>query len=156
MSGWGSQPFGTSPYGLGTPAVASDLGGSILRDETTGEARGSRKIDPSTGDYVLDDTGRIAGMSDIHQLVILAVSTTKGSAAVRRLGQELKLIDRITPSTPRRIDATLRAAVQHLVNPGLIEVVDTDVSVVRSGVVLARLHWRDLTTGKVHDTPVGG
>lgn len=151
MSGWGSQPFGSSPYGIGTPAVADALGGSTLRDASTGEQLGSRKIDPATGDYVLDENGRILGMSSITQLVLLAVSTTKGSAAMRQLGQELRKIDRITSNLPRRVDNTLRAAVQHIVNRGLIEVVGTEVEVVRPGVVLARMRWRDLSSGKTNE-----
>lgn len=154
MSGFGSQPFGSSPYGIGTPAVASELGGSLLRDETTGQSWGSRKIDPVTKDYVLDDNGRILGMSDGHQLVLLAVSTTKGSSAMRQLGQDIKSIDRITNNFVRRVDTTLRAAVQHLVDKELIEVLDVTVDVVRPGVTLARLRWRDLASGEVELTEV--
>lgn len=154
MSGFGSQPFGSSPYGIGTPAAATESGGSILRDETTGQAWGSRKIDPVTKDYVLDDNGRILGMSDVHQLVLLAVSTTKGSSAMRQLGQEIKGIDRITTNFVRRVDTTLRAAVQHLVDKELIEVLGVTVDVVRPGVTLARLRWRDLASGEVELTEV--
>ena len=152
MSGFGSQPFGSSPYGIGTPSTAPEQGGKILRDLFTGETQGSRRIDPLTKDYVLDDFGRIVGMVDVQQLVLLAVSTDKGSSAVRQLGQDLKKIDRIGTNTVRRIDVTLRAAVQHLVDRDLIEVVDTKVTVVRPGVVLANLRWRDLNTGLVETT----
>jgi hypothetical protein len=152
MSGFGSQPFGSSPYGIGTPAVAPELGGSILRDEANGLSTGSRKIDPRTRDYVLDANGRILGMSDTKQLVLLAVSTDKGSSAMRELGQVLRSIDRITTNFSRRVDSTLRAAVQHLVNRRLIEVVGSEVQVLRSGVAFARFRWRDLTTGREEET----
>jgi hypothetical protein len=156
MSGFGSQPFGSSPYGLGTPAVATDLGGATLADQN-GVQQGSRRIDPLTKDYVLDDTGRIAGMANTHQLVLLAVSTTKGTAAMRTLGHELKKIERISANFVRRVDTTLRACVQHLVLRGLIEVVGTSVQVARPGVGFAKLNWRDLTSGssRVEETPVG-
>src|SRR5687768_14948454 len=146
MAGFGSQPYGSSPYGIGTPAVATNLGGATLTDEA-GVQRGSRRIDPYTKDYVLDETGRIAGMSNVHQLVQLAVSTTKGTAAMRALGHDLRRIDRISANFVRRVDTTLRAAVQRLVSQGLIEVVGTSVEVARPGVGFARLQWRDLTSG---------
>jgi len=155
MSGFGSQPYGSSPYGLGTPAVATDLGGSALVNE--GVQQGSRRIDPLTKDYVLDDTGRIAGMSNVHQLVLLAVSTTKGSAAMRTLGHDFKKIERISANFIRRVDTTLRAAVQHLTARGLIEVTGVTVEVARPGVGFAKLQWRDLTSGssRIEETPVG-
>jgi hypothetical protein len=151
MSGFGSQAYGSSPYGLGTPAVASPLEGSILRDDTTNETWGSRRIDPSTGDYVLDDNGRVLGMHDTKHLVLLAVKTDKGSSALRSLGHELRSIDRITPNFARRVDSTMRAAVQHLINRKLIEFIDTRVQIVRPGVAFVRLRWRDLLTGQLDE-----
>ena len=154
MAGFGSAPFGAFPYGIGTPSVAPELGGSVLRDETTGEITGSRKIDPVTKDYVLDDNGRILGMADTKQLVLLAVATDKGTSAMRSLGQDLRSIDRITSNFTRRVDVTLRAAVQHIVDRELIEVIGTEVQVLRPGVAFARLRWRDLSTGLEDDTVV--
>lgn len=147
MAGFGSQPFGGSPYGLGTPAVASPLGGSVLRDEASGATHGSRSINPVTGDYDVDEHGRVLGMSNVKQLVLLAVGMDKGSSAARSFGQALKHIDRITPNFARRVDYELRTAVNHLTSQGLIEVIDTSAEVVRPGVAYVRLRWRDLTTG---------
>lgn len=157
MSGFGSQYFGSAPYGLGTPEAAPDLGGKALTHPDTGEQTGSRQIDPATKDYVLDDYGRIAGMSNVHQLVLLAVSTKKGSAAMRQLGHELMSIQRISANFARRADSELRRAVQHLVNRGLVEVVGTSVDIVRPGVARARLMWRDLTSfdGAIQETVTG-
>ena len=147
MSGFGSQPFGSSPYGIGTPATAPEDGGALLRDVDTGQTRGSRKVDPFTRDYVVDTNGRLVGMGNTKQLVLLAVSTKQGSAAMRQLGQTLRDIDRISPNFQRRVDHALRDAVQHLVNSNLIEVVGTEVEVLRPGVAFARLRWRDVETG---------
>jgi hypothetical protein len=154
MSGFGSQPFGTGPYGLGTPATATSIGGSILRDTTTGESLGSRQIDPLTKDYVLDDNGRLLGMSDVKQLVLIAVSTTKGSSAMRELGHELRSIDRITANFAARVRNTLLAAVQHIVDRRLIEVLDVVVELVRPGVAKVRLRWRDVSTQNEETTEV--
>lgn len=145
MSGFGSQPAGSSPYGLGTPATAPSQAGGIFVDPATGLSTGSRLIDPATRDYVYDENGRAVGMSDVQQLVFLAVSTRKGSAAMRELGQELEKIDRITANTARRVDVTMRDAVQHLVSRGLIAVTGTTVEVVGSSRIQMSLLWRDLT-----------
>lgn len=155
MSGFGSQPFGSSPYGLGTPSTAPSVGGVVLRDAFTGESTGSRKIDPFTGDYSVDAHGRILGMSDTQQLVLMAVRTDKGSSAMRSLGHSLRSIERITTNFTRRVDAELRAAVQHIVNRGLIAVLETSVELVRPGVALARLRWRDLAAGVEQETLIG-
>lgn len=156
MSGFGSQPFGSSPYGIGTPATAPEQGGALLRDTATGQTQGSRKIDPFTRDYVLDENGRLLGVGNIKQLVQLAVSTTRGTAAMRRLGQTLREIDRVSPNFQRRVDHALREAVQHLVNDDLIEVVGTEVEILRPGVAFARLRWRDLETNTEDEELVEG
>lgn len=148
MAGIGSQPFGSSPYGVGTPDVAADLGGTVLAESGTGSQKGSRYIDPRTGDYALNtSTGRIAGMDDVKQLVLLRMKTTKGSAAYQRLGHELKKIDRITNNVQTRIAATIEEAVEDLVTGGLIETVALDIQVIRPGVIFARFAWRNLLTG---------
>lgn len=127
----------------------------MLADEV-GVQQGSRRIDPVTKNYVLDSTGRIAGMKNVHQLVLMAVSTTKGTAAMRALGHEFRKIDRISANLLRRIDDTIRGAVNHLVTRGLIEVVSTSAEVSQPGRAFARLRWRDLTSGssRVEDTLV--
>lgn len=150
MSGFGAQPAGSSPYGIGTPAVADGTGGTILLDPTTNRSTGSRKIDQTTRDYVVDEYGRFVGMPDVQQLVLMAVTTRKGSAAMRDLGHELDRIDRISTNVARRVDLTLRACVQHLVTRGLIEVVGTTVEVVQPGRIQMALLWRDLT-GQIDD-----
>ena len=153
--GFGNQPFGSSPYGIGTPAVYPGLGGAILRDAKTGASLGSRRIDPRTRDYVVDSNGRILGMSKTQQLVYLAVSTTKGSAAMRSLGHELAKIDRISGNFFRRLSTTLHAAVQDLVNSGLIVVLGVRAQLVRPGVVYVALKWRDVSAKTEHSTSVG-
>ncbi len=145
--------FGVGPYGYGTPAAtAMTSGGQILKDSSSGASQGSRQIDPLTKDYVLSSTGRIAGMSNTKQLVYMAVLTTKGSAAMRSLGQEIMLIERITSNFVRRVDTTLRAAVQHLVDREFIEVIGTEVAIVRPGVAKARFRWRDTASGEEDET----
>lgn len=146
MSGFGSQPFGSSPYGIGTPAVAEAAGGKLLRDSVSGKSTGSLLI--QDGDYVFDENGRLLGMDDVKQLVYLAVKTTKGSSAMRELGQTIRKIDRITSNIEYRVEATLRAAVKHLIDKELVEIISVKVEQIREGVVIARMAWRNLLTGK--------
>lgn len=105
---------------------------------------------------MLDSNGRILGMSALHQKVLLAVSTERGSAAMRSLGQTLKSIERISSNFSARVENDLRTAVQHLTDPRLIEVVGVEVSVVKPGGALIRLRWRDLSTGEELSTQLGG
>jgi hypothetical protein len=145
--------LGTQPYGSGTPTVAQDGGSVTLKNAVSGEQDGSRRLDPFTRDYVLDSTtGRVKGMSDTQQLVYLAVCTDKGTSSMRSLGQELRLIERITSNFARRVDSTLRTAVQHLVDRKLIEVAGTQVDIVRPGVARVLLQWRDLASGNEEET----
>lgn len=155
MSGFGSTACGSSPYGLATPVTAPQFEGSILRDEFSGETRGSRRIDSYTKDYVLDANGRILGMNDTQQLVLLAVSTTKGSAAMRDLGQALSRIERITSNTESLIRSELHSALQSLIDAGRIEFQGIDVDFVRPGVVHVHVLWRDVSTGVLQATAVG-
>lgn len=145
-TGLGLFPFGTTPYGVGSPAPAPSLGGNILTDPATGESTGSLYIDPITGDYVLDGYGRLRGMDDVKQLVLLSVKTTLGSAGFLSLGNTLKSIDRITSNIEQRVDSALRECVRRLTDAGLIEVVGIDVQLPKPGTVFARFRWRNLLT----------
>lgn len=147
MPGFASQPFGSTPYGIGQPSDANPNGGGALRGQFTDQPTGSRRIDPRSKDYVLNEWGRIRGMDDTQQLVLLAVSTDRGSSAVRELGHELKKIDRITDNFERRVDSTFRTALEHLVSRGMIAI--HSVTVERASVpgrAFARIVWRDLVT----------
>lgn len=153
-----AKTYGPAPYGVGTPAVLPTSSGRVLTVLGTGEQSGARLIDPITRDYVIDANGRCVGMDAVQQLVYLAVATSKGTSAMRSLGQELKQIKRITSNFEKRVDETLRAAVQHIVDRGLIEYVGTSVRIVeKPGGKLASIHlrWRDVSTGKEDTTFVG-
>lgn len=155
MTGIGGSALGTSSYGLGTPDVAPGGGGKIFRDPATGLTVGSRRIDPETKDYSIDDYGRILGMNNTQQLVLLAVSTSKGSSAMRSLGQELRKIDRITSNFKTRVESTLRSCLQFLVDRGVVEFVGIEVELLGQGVARVHMSWRDLTTNNVETVVIG-
>jgi hypothetical protein len=156
MSGFGSTGFGSTPYGIGTPPDTDPNGGTILSDAYSGAPQGGRSLDPVSRDYVMDPTfGRIRGMSNAQQLVLLAISTDKGSAAMAELGQQLKGIKRITNDFEQRVDGTLRGALAYLVARSMIEVKSVNVMRLGDGRAYARLVWRDLTTSIEHEEEVG-
>lgn len=154
MPGFGSQPFGSSSYGLGTPALAPKQGGSLLRDPQTGATLDALLIDPKKRDYVLDANGRALGMPRTRQMVQIALATAKDSSAMKGLGIDLAGIETITPALERQIDSALRDAVQHLVDQRLIVVLGTSMfnagpdDGLPAGAVLTRFNFRDIESGQ--------
>lgn len=151
-AGAGSQEAGTTSAGYGCGAIATGISGAFLRDVRSGESRDARYIDPTTRDYVLDEYGRLLGMSYVRQCVQLAVHTEQGSSAVRALGHRLRTLQRITRGFDRVMLGVLTEAVQHLITQGLIEVVDFNSfragdgkNGMLPGAVYGKFEWRDLT-----------
>jgi hypothetical protein len=157
MAGIGLQGAGASPAGWGTPSLADAVGGALLRDETTGKSLGSRKIDPLTRDYELDEHGRVLGEHTTRHLVQMALTTAKGSAAMRSLGLNTANMSRITGDFERRVLDAVTSAVAHLVSAGLIQVLGISQyragakGGLREGQVFARFRWRDLTSSEEHE-----
>jgi hypothetical protein len=151
MSGFGLQPAGTSSAGFGSPTRGASEGGVTLRDTFTGDSFGGRQINPKTGDYVLDANGRLLGMSNVQQLVQLAVMNA---------GPALQEIDRITDSFAQEAGAILAAAVAPIARQGFIAVVGVqDVRLatrdgLRQGQAQFAFLWRDLTTDTEQRTAI--
>lgn len=153
-TGLGRAPLGTSPYGFGTPDAAPVLGGAPLVRPADGGRPGSRSIDPATGQYVYGADGRIEGMSDMQQMVYLAVKTDAGSAWDPSLGDDRSQLRDVTVNFAQRREASLRTALAHLTGPGLITILSVDVVRVGESRVDTTLRWKDLTTGNEHDLRV--
>lgn len=153
-SGFGSQGFGSSPYGIGVPSVGNPPGGAVLRDPLTGTSSGSRRIDPVTRDYVLDDNGRTLGMSDVQQLVLMALQTVRNSSAMNGLGQSLGDIVVIGDNIERQIASIFENALAHLVARGLVQIISTTVTRLHPGAIKATVRWRDLTTSTEHTSEI--
>ena len=153
MPGLGRSPLGTGPYGYGTPDAAPATGGDALTGDN-GQRFGSRRIDPVTGQYVFDDWGRAVGAPDMHQMVYLAVATTLGSSTDPTLGNDVRSIQDITANHAQRVEAKLRAALEHLTADGRIAIVSVDTRRLGETRTATVLRWRDLTTGTEHDMRV--
>lgn len=144
--GFGSSPFGSSPYGIGTPAVADGPTGSVFATDT-GTQTGSRRIDPATKDYAFEASGRISGMADTHQLVTLALSTVRGSAAQRELGHTLSSVKVVTAGMPNNVRAIVNDALSQLIADKRITLNDVQTFEVRPATHVIRVFWTDLSTG---------
>ncbi len=148
--GLGTSPLGTFPLGYGTPVSSAAPGDRVL-DDGTGRQTGSRMIDERTRTYVFNEQGRIRGMNDTRQLVLLAVATVKGSSAQSRLGHSLRSIQDIGPDFDKRVDNELRGALASLVAERRIEILSIRVArLVQAGSANEKgasilLRWRDLT-----------
>ncbi len=147
MSGFGNQPYGSSPYGIGTPITATAPGGAVLRETSTGSSLGSRLINAETRDYVVDENGRIVGMSDVQQLMQIALGTVKGSSAMLGLGHALATLDVITDNVERRVATIVDDAVLHLTSRKLVEILSVVTTRMHAGALHIVVRWRDLTTG---------
>jgi len=158
MSGAGLQKAGRTTAGYGTSPDATTFGGGFLRDEITGETLGARLIDPRSRTFVLDENGRILGMSTVRHAVLIAVHTVQNSSAVRGLGNRLSSIQRIGPNIERQVFSILSEALRPLVQAGMVEVLGFSQFVagdskngMLAGAVFGRLKWRDLTTKQTHE-----
>lgn len=142
MSGLGSSPFGSSPYGSGTPAVAPETGGSVFAVDGGGNS-GSRFVDYRTRDYVFDTYGRMVGMSDVAQLVQLAVAGIKFSGG------------RIAAATQGELQRKVDAALKPLVDGGLITVEPVELRRFGTSGGAVAVKWTDLETLEESTVPLG-
>lgn len=143
--GAGLQPAGNTQSGTGMHVPATLPGGALLSSDDGSEILGSRKIDPRSGDYVMNSDGRLVGMPNVRQLVQLAVM---GSAP------KLEELDRLNDGFEIAASAILTAACQPIVAMGLIEVIGVRRVLMgppdglRNGQAIVRFCWRDISTGK--------
>ncbi len=136
-------PFGTVPFGYGTPAIANPNVGLVFR-KTDSSLGNNRFIDPSTRDYVIDtETGRIVGQDAMQQMVYLALVTVKESSAVFDLGQNFTSIKVITENIEAQITNEVKRALNHLTVKKQITI--NNIFVERDDRNVIRIHvvWTD-------------
>lgn len=140
MAGFGLLPFGTGPYGFGTPTTgaAPPVG-----------AAGSRYINPVTRDYQIDPaTGQQAQMPPLRQRVLLAVMTVlRSSTALPGMGINL----------PKKMGTTYEVETQNAVLLAVRQMTDVEkvmrvdrIDVKRTGTGRSEItiSYTDLTTGE--------
>lgn len=151
MRGIGFQPAGTSPAGVGAPDQTEMPSNVVLPDQldlTVGH--GGRRIDPKTRDYVMTEDGRLEGMSDVQQLVYIAVANA---------GPQLQEIEKLDGMFETAVESVLTAAVAHITALGLIEIIGVstrknDEGGLEPGQAVTLFRWKDLTTNEEQGTPV--
>jgi len=138
VSGFGAQPLGTSPFGVGTPASAV---------EPPNGPSGSRYINPQTGDYEVDPTTRqFKQMPPTRQRVLLAVLTRRDSSALPGFGVRL----------PPRMDENFEQRVRNSINQALRHMTEVEKSLLVKDIKIERglggraritISFRDLVNG---------
>ena len=150
MSGFGFTSLGRSPFGIGLPATANSSVAKlwIKSDGTQGNCA---KIDPSTGDYVLDANGNSVGDDSVNQKVYLAYKTMLNSSAVSGFGFDLNLDGALMSQTKiNNVKLAAYQAVKHLTDPGVITIVSVDVRrVTRTGMEI-RIKWINNSTNEIN------
>jgi hypothetical protein len=149
--GAGFSAAGFSPGGFGDLEEAPEPATDNLIDEN-GVQQTARAIDAATGEYILNASGRAQGMPRARQLVLLRIKTRFGSAAIPGLGVRDQGGDRDIVAE-RRLKADLTAAVDDLVQAGIIRVLSVDVAADSPVRERALLRWEDLTTGQQESFP---
>lgn len=141
--GYGIQGAGVTAAGIGEPATIVD---------NPEPSDGSMYINPYTKDYELDaSTGQLAQMPPVRQMVLLALSTIKGTAtALPWLG--ISYPSKITQSFESECIASVNAALSHLTREDDPQITIDRVSVeVASGIqgrAKITVSYTDLTTGE--------
>ncbi len=144
MAGLGNSPFGTSPFGIGTPAT--------LPDPISG-LPGVRFLDPRSRDYQYDSTtGQLAQMPTVRQRVLLSLLTLRGSSTVLpEFGVELP--KKIDQAFERRVKDSVRIALRQLTEIERLIRIDGILISNRGGgrvvVTVAYTHTNDGTTDQV-------
>lgn len=149
--GAGFSAAGFSPAGFGDVDSAPAPATNNLID-ANGIQQTARAIDPTTGDYVLNANGRAQGMPRSSQLVLLRIKTRLGTSTVASLGTRDQGGDRSIVAD-RRLRADLAAAVDDLVQAGIIQLIAIDVNAELTTRDRALLRWRDLATGQEASFP---
>jgi hypothetical protein len=135
--GAGFTGAGLTPAGFGSPVAAAINIQVPLPDQLTSKGQTGRLISLQTGDYVFTSDGRIAGMTTMQQLVMLALLN----------GNILIGIQDKFDNFQRAIAARVQNALNPYVRPGWIavdgvDVVEPEGSPDAAGITV---RWRDLT-----------
>lgn len=138
--GAGLCPAGLSPAGYGTIDTAPAPNLVPLPDYLTGLPDGGRYVSQKTGDYAFTADGRLQGMPNVYQLVLLAIANCDFTSITEK-----------GTSFNGQVVATVQGALAYLVSQKLIEVrritvVDRQPNMNRDAAI-ALVDWLDLTTG---------
>ena len=136
--GAGLSPAGFVPAGYGQVDTALAPNQVPLPDPKTGLSDGGRLINPRTGDYEFTTDGRLVGMPNVQQLVLLAVANIDLSSLAER-----------PPGFLNKLTNLVATAFAPLVQQKLVRLVNVVLPPVGNpDGALAIANWIDLTTGQ--------
>jgi hypothetical protein len=106
----------------------------------------SRYINPTTGDYLFNESGKIAGFFGVQQQVYLSLVTALGSSASVTLGDTIDTIRVIGNNISYDINNAITLALAPLVNAGQITLNGIIIAQPNSSTaVVVDVKWTDLT-----------
>lgn len=149
--GAGIAALGAARVGYGTPSQAnsSTVKVYIKSDGTQGNCA---KIDPATGDYVLDEFGNSVGDDSVNQMVYLALNTILNSSTVSGFGIDLNTRDYvINETTTLQVKLAVMKAVKHLTSKNVITIVSVQVQKVTQTGLQILIQWMDNSTGEINE-----
>lgn len=149
--GLGVSGLGTSIFGYGS-LISTNTTTAKLFLKTDGTIGNAIKIDPLTGDYVLDSNGNPVGDNSINQMVYLAFKTTRNSSALLNFGIDISKIRTITDNVNLKFQLAVNQAVKHMTDRNLIKIISVDVSQINNlpNTLKVLVKWKDLTNGETN------
>lgn len=148
--GAGYAYVGSSNAGFGNPAsINSSVAKMYLKaDGTQGNCA---KIDPTTGDYMLDAYGNSIGDDSVNQMVYLAFKTLFNSSSVEGFGFKIDTSSYvIDETTNQKIKLAVMSAVKHLTSTKLISIMSVVVNKITQTGLSIDIQWINLSTGEIN------
>lgn len=150
VAGYGMAGLGSTAFGYGVPSMVNSSTAKlwIKADGTQGNCA---KIDPVTGDYVLDANGNSVGDDSINQMVYLAFNTIFNTSAVRGFGFDISPDNAvISPAMIQRVKLSAFKAVKHLTDPRIVSIVSVDIKRISGTGQEVHIEWRNNSTGEIN------
>lgn len=143
--GAGAAPAGSSPAGYGVPDTAPAPILVPLPDPRTGLSQGGRYINQQTKDYAFTSDGRLQGMPNVNQMVLIAIQ-----------GADFSAITEKGPNFAQQLRDVVQNALADLIARKLVQLTGITVLDRQPGMNpdagIAVANWLDLTTGQPQET----
>lgn len=136
--------------GLDIPANPTNIAQDLLDFTGNGAVQGSRYINPTTKDFVLDANGKYKGMNATDQSVWLALSTSFNSSSVPGLGNNINrtTVPVITPMLNNQMTSLITQCLSSLIANGFIRLGPISVSQTSTNEVLITFTYFNVSLGQ--------
>ena len=150
-TGFGSSPIGSSTIGYGVPTTINSSAAKVYikADGTQGNCA---KINPLTGDYMIDENGNSIGDDSINQMVYLAYNTLFNSSTVNGFGFDVNIHDLvINEQTKSKVKLAAMKAVTHLTSKNIITIISVIVKKITATGLEVKIEWMNNSTGEINE-----